>query len=231
MLLTYTNTFHDAPAQVHSGDEVEANFQSVKTVLNGNVDTDNLADGAVSTEKIEASAITAALILDGAVGSDELAAGAVTATKLGTGAVTSTVLGAQAVTEAKAEYTVASSGLKVLRTGPTTSNYGTEGLAVLRCQTAVADGMEDLEAITVTFAGSGSPVTTLLDGAHTFSAAPHLVGMEFFVNSTTITDAPISMWVSAITATTATVQLNFAASPASAVAGVLYTTWIGPVTV
>jgi hypothetical protein len=231
MLLTYTPAdFHDDPAQVASGTDVQTKFDEVATVVNGNIDTDNLADGAVSTAKIEASAITAALILDGAVGSDELAAGAVIAAKLGAGACTSTVLGSQAVTEAKMEYTVASSGLKVLRTGPTTTNYGTEGLAIIRCQTAVAASLTGINHITVTFAGGGTPVTTLLDGAHTFSAAPHCVGVAYVIASAATAEAPDKIWVSAVTATTATVELDFTADTTT-VAGSIYTTWIGPVTV
>lgn len=57
---------------------VEQNFQTIASVLNGGVDSDNLSDGSVSTAKLQDASVTA----------DKIGSGTITALNLGTGAVT-----------------------------------------------------------------------------------------------------------------------------------------------
>ena len=107
-LLNVTNTFVDGT--VAKASEVNANFQDVEDVLNGNVDSDNLATDAVTTAKIKDDAVTADKIADDAVLTANIKDANVTSAKLATGAaagnldsgdVTTTMLADDAVTSAK----------------------------------------------------------------------------------------------------------------------------------
>ena len=94
-----------------SADEVMGNFVNVSTVVNGGIDSTNLATNAVSAVKIQADAVTTAKILDANVTNPKLATNAVdtanivdlavTGGKIASGTVDTTQLTDLSVTTAK----------------------------------------------------------------------------------------------------------------------------------
>lgn len=87
--LSTPNTFVAGTAAKAS--EVNANFEAVESVVNGNIDTTNLKDVSVTTGKLADSAVTTAKIADDAVTSAKIADNAVTAAKLASDAVTGSI--------------------------------------------------------------------------------------------------------------------------------------------
>lgn len=70
-LLTYTQTLiANSPENINT---VQAMFDQVRGVLNGNIDSANLADFGVQSNDIADSAITTAKILDGTIAGGDLA--------------------------------------------------------------------------------------------------------------------------------------------------------------
>ena len=96
--LSTPNTFVAGTAAKAS--EVNANFQAVESVVNGNIDTTNLKDVSVTTGKLADSAVTTAKIADDAVTSAKIPEDAVTSAQIADGAVTGSQIGALEVTTA-----------------------------------------------------------------------------------------------------------------------------------
>lgn len=103
------------------------------TVGSGVVGTAELADGAVTTAKINASGLTSAALASDAVTTAKIADAAVTSVKLGAGAVTETALGSSAVTTdkvANGAITGAKIASATVASGNLASNAVTEAVIV-----------------------------------------------------------------------------------------------------
>jgi hypothetical protein len=218
MLLTYANTHVNNT--VADATKIEEDKAAIQTVLNGNIDHDNIVDGGVGTLELEDGAVTTGKMATGSVTEAVLRAGAVTNTKLGDGSATAAKLGAASVRDAKIEYTRDSDGVKLLRTGPGIAQMGTEGLRLARCMNVVTTGKTGATTVTITFASAA------LDGDPAFSADPEPVGWVYKVQSAVATDYPTFGYIYSDTATEIVFKLIFSATP-TAVQGTLYTTWIG----
>jgi hypothetical protein len=90
-----------SPNTLARASEVTANFDAISDEVNGNLDTDNLADNAVTSTKIEDAAVTTAKIGTGAVTELKIGDAAVTAAKVASNAVTTAKIANEAVTNAK----------------------------------------------------------------------------------------------------------------------------------
>ena len=85
-----------------TGSKIAADSIGSNKLSNGSVTTEKLVDGAVSGLKIAANSISASNLSNGAVTADKVASGAVTAEKLVSGAITTDKLANGAVTLASA---------------------------------------------------------------------------------------------------------------------------------
>ena len=81
--------------------EINTDFNTIYTDYNGNIDENNLATDAVTSDKIAASAVIAAKIATDAVTADKIATDAVTNTKIIANAVTTAKIATATVTGQK----------------------------------------------------------------------------------------------------------------------------------
>jgi hypothetical protein len=104
---TITKTYTFANGNVADGTHVNANFDQLFDVVNGNIEAANIKDGAVVEAKIGAGAITHAKLAADAVETAEIKDAMVTAAKLATDLNTKALLSghASAITDA-ADITV-----------------------------------------------------------------------------------------------------------------------------
>lgn len=84
-----------------SATEVQANFDAIATIVNGNLDSANLKDDAVTASKLADDAVGTINVSNGAITTDKLAAASVTAAKIASKAVGVSLLADGAVTTAK----------------------------------------------------------------------------------------------------------------------------------
>src|SRR5690606_13436456 len=97
--LTYPFTI--TPNTLASASQVMGNFDAIKAIINGGIDSTNLEDKAVTAGKLADKAVNTSALADEAVSGAKLAAGAVTTAKLADGSVTDVKLAANAVTTEK----------------------------------------------------------------------------------------------------------------------------------
>jgi hypothetical protein len=65
--MQYTRQHNFTEGTVIDSEQMDGEFNAVQAVINGNIDTDNIADGAITTDKIANAGIERANIKDGEV--------------------------------------------------------------------------------------------------------------------------------------------------------------------
>lgn len=94
-LLSFPNTL--ANDTLADADQVMANLNAIRTLVNGQLDSANIAAGALVTTLFADESVTSAKILNGTIATGDLADDAVTAAKIATDAVGSSEIAADAV--------------------------------------------------------------------------------------------------------------------------------------
>lgn len=255
--LTYPNIL--ANATTADAEEVMENFDEAKSVINGNIDSTNIATGgvalgnmaansvdgtkianlAVDTQHLALDAVDGTKIADNSIDSDHYVDGSIDSAHIGNdqvdsqhyaaGSIDNEHFSSECIKEAEIDWSYAGNGVRAIRLGGTSvTNMGTDGVALIRCETTVLSSKPT--TVTVTFS------THALDGNPSFQATPtvwHPVGWVYEPGaSDDIADVPekIAIQNGTISNTQATFEIDWGAVGVLNNDGTLYTTWIGPTT-
>lgn len=105
-LLTFPHTL--ANDTLADADQVMADLNAIRTLVNGQLDSSNIAAGVIVTSLLGDGSVTSAKIADGTIATGDIADGAVTSAKIADGTVATADLADGAVTSAKiADGTIA----------------------------------------------------------------------------------------------------------------------------
>jgi hypothetical protein len=193
--------------------DVEAALIAIQTVINGDLDSSNLATNAVGTANIAADAITAAKIAADAVGTSEIAADAVTASEIAANAVGTSEIAADAVTSAKiaadavgqseiATGAVASGELATDSVIPTKLALGIQTSAVVG-STVAANTVANIPSLTVTTSSTSlflsqiamfGTVTNPFSIQISIGGTPVGIGYSFESTQTSTNNLAIPLW-------------------------------------
>jgi len=221
--LSYTYTM--ANGETADGDQVQTSLDEAKAVINGNIDNNNIADNSISAGKIQTDAVEEAKILNGAV----------TENKVDTDAISTNKIQDEAVMDTKVDYQQVG-GCKVLRIGPDTTAFGSQGLMLARCENTGIDPTGGGEVgVSITIGPSGSDARDS-DPKFVYDAGnlPHCVGWSYEINGQVYSgyNIPTAFWIDQFSnsggyITTIDCYLYFPGSPGTPTSGTLYTTWVG----
>ncbi len=173
-----------------------------------NVPTPNAYDAGVDAAgpTVKADLTTIVTEINGLLDGTNIADNSITGDKLTSDAVTHNEISPNAVREAHVDYSQDNSGVLVWRCG---ANYvGSNGGRIARVNKSKT-WTGSPEQVVVTFA------TDCEDGNPGFSEAPTLLGAPVVSGGAAAVDAITSCYISAITATTVTLECTYGASVAA----------------